>query len=154
MRWINCCIYGLFLICPLASSAEPYLYENITLEIPDGWSKYKDPYNNNVGASFRQERTGNLMFLILRKGLLVNGGDPSAFLKMHPLEHPVSSVQIGKYSGYFVTFTSEGKCSANWFLGDGSDLLIASYQGDCHSVDFTPVIKLVESVEPLEDVVD
>ncbi|WP_444889527.1 hypothetical protein [Microbulbifer sp. DLAB2-AA] len=153
MRWIACCIYGVFLTYPLVLNAESYVYRDIALEVPDGWSIRRE-YNDYVGIEFCQNDTGNVMGFFLRKGLLVNGGDPSAFLKMHPLEHPVSSVQIGKYSGYFVTFTSEGKCSANWFLGDGSDLLIASYQGDCHSVDFTPVIKLVESVESLEDVVD
>ncbi|WP_226643031.1 hypothetical protein [Microbulbifer variabilis] len=154
MRWITCCIYGLFLIYPLASSAEPYLYENVTLDIPDGWSKYKDPYNNDVGVGFHQEHTGNLMAFILRKGILSSGGDPSAFLKTHPVEHPVSSIQVGKYSGYFVTFSSEGKCLANWFLGDGHDLLIAHFQGNCNSADFTPVIKVIESIEPVEGVVD
>ncbi|WP_020412433.1 hypothetical protein [Microbulbifer variabilis] len=145
MRLIKSCVAGLLLLNSLVLKAEPYLYKNITLDVPGGWSRYEDPYNK-IGIQFRQKGTGNLMAYILREGLLKDGGDPDVFLEQHPLEHPVSSVQIGNYSGYFVTFKSKGKCMANWFLGDGIDLLVAHFQSDCNSVDFSPVIEVVESI--------
>ncbi|BBM02114.1 hypothetical protein [Microbulbifer sp. GL-2] len=146
MRLIMCFVAGLLLITPPISMAESYLYKNIILEMPDGWSIYQDTYSD-VGIQFRQKDTDNLIAFILRAELLIDGTDPGALLKNHPVEHPVSSVQIGNYSGYFVTFMSKGKCMANWFLGDGRDLLVAHFKGDCSSVDYTAVISVIESIE-------
>lgn len=153
MRLITYFVTGLLLIIPMMSKTESYLYKNIILEVPDGWSRCQDTYND-VGIQFRQKDTDNLIAFILRAGLLIDGADPGALLEHHPVEHPVSSVQIGNYSGYFVTFVSNGKCMANWFLGDGRDLLVAHFQGDCNSVDYTAVISVIESIETGASAID
>jgi len=144
VRRIMYFVTGLLFIIPLMPKAEFYLYKNIILEIPNGWSRCQDAYND-VGIQFRQKDTDNLIAFILTAGLQIDGADPGALLKNYPVEHPVSSVQIGDYSGYFVTFMSKGKCMANWFLGDRRDLLVAHIQGDSNSVDYTAVINVIDS---------
>ncbi|WP_153039236.1 hypothetical protein [Microbulbifer sp. Q7] len=115
-----------------------------SLVLSDQWTLEK---HEDTGAAYLTRSDQKAQLVMYAKYVRGSTQNLSVFLETYEERGlPVSSIQIGDFSGYFIPFELEDGCHANWLLLNGDYFLSAGYKSDCDTADYAPVIEMIESV--------
>ena len=139
------CLFMISSFSHSESQSQTVAINDAALTVSEKWSLKR---HDETGAAFLTRSDNQAQLVVFAKYVPGGTQDLSLFLETYEARGlPISSVQVGDFSGYFIPFELEDGCHANWILLNGDHFLSAGYLGDCDTVDYAPVIEMIKSIQ-------
>ncbi|GAA5444046.1 hypothetical protein Misp06_02229 [Microbulbifer sp. NBRC 101763] len=151
MKYIHCCIVLSF-FSPLLISAAEYELENYSIDLPEKW--YIQTVDGEMGMELRKRCSNAQLKIGFSQGITAQQQTETFLNDYDEGEAALTAIQLGQFSGYFLSYEDEGMCGEIWSMANGEDHFGIGYWEDCNSINRTLIFNLVNSIKPRLQVAD